>query len=113
MRLSLEGDRRPSPSIAPALRRWTRSSLRPAPLARATLADPCLLFLVFQKLTFFFFSYFVVSPPQQDEALGTQAMRRGDQGLRAMLQGGRNPRGDQMPGTQQTHERVRQRLVSV
>ena len=108
-------DRCPPPPLDPAraFGRWPRSSPCPAPLARATLADPCLLFLVFQKLTFFFFAYFVVSPPQQDEALGTQAMRRGDQGLRAMLQGGRNPRGDQMPGTQQTHERVRQRLVSV
>ena len=67
----------------------------------------------FSKTLLFFFAYFVVSPPQQDEALGTQAMRRGDQGLRTMLQGGRNPRCDQMPGTQQTHERVRQRLVSV
>ena len=44
----------PPPDPARAFGRWPRSSPCPAPLARATLADPCLLFLVFQKLTFFF-----------------------------------------------------------
>ena len=104
----------PPPSIPPAPSEGgpDRHHARLRSLAPPWLTPACCSWFS-KKLTFFFFSYFVVSPPQQDEALGTQAMRRGDQGLRAMLQGGRNPRGDQMPGTQQTHERVRQRLVSV
>ena len=50
-------DRCPPPPLDPAraFGRWPRSSPCPAPLARATLADPCLLFLVFQKTYFFFF----------------------------------------------------------
>ena len=50
----------PPPPLDPAraFGRWPRSSPRPAPLARATLADPCLLFLVFpnvsKNLLFFF-----------------------------------------------------------
>ena len=58
MRLSRVGtDASPPPRSRPRLRRWTRSSPCPAPLARATLADPCLLFLVFQTFpkTYFFF----------------------------------------------------------
>lgn len=53
---TLSGTDAPPPlDPARAFGRWPRSSPCPAPLARATLADPCLLFLVFQKLTFFFF----------------------------------------------------------